>query len=194
MLVAMAGAMIELARGAQTASAAIGDHADVQQKMRVAADAIQHDLSVAGAGSALPAGGGPLARFLPPIRPSAGIAGDSDLSLRTGPRDHALHAETNAEADVVTATSSGLSIGGRAACAVATACGFQRDMRALVFDRTGPGLGYDVFTVADASGAFLTRATDEGTFSSTYTTSSPRGRSRRSYVLSWIDRIRRTSG
>ena len=80
MFVAMAGAMIELARGARMASTAIGDAADVQQKMRVAADAIQHDLSVAGAGSALPAGGGSLARFLPAIRPSAGIAGDSDIS------------------------------------------------------------------------------------------------------------------
>ena len=56
MFVAMAGAMIELARGARMASTAIGDAADVQQKMRVAADAIQHDLSVAGAGSALPDG------------------------------------------------------------------------------------------------------------------------------------------
>ena len=81
MFVAMAGAMIELARAAQMASTAIGDAADVQQKMRVAADAIQHDLSVAGAGSALPAGGGSLARFLPSIRPSAGIAGDSDISF-----------------------------------------------------------------------------------------------------------------
>ena len=43
MFVAMAGAMIELARGARMASTAIGDAADVQQKMRVAADAIQHD-------------------------------------------------------------------------------------------------------------------------------------------------------
>src|SRR6478736_6806243 len=42
-------------------------------------------------------------------------------------------------------------------------------MRARVFDRTGPGFGYDVFTVADASGAFLARAADEGSFSSTYT-------------------------
>jgi hypothetical protein len=45
-------------------------------------------------------------------------------------------------------------------------------MRAVVFDRTGPGVGYDIFTVADASGGFLTRATDEGTFSTTYTPTS----------------------
>ena len=75
---------------------------------------------------------------------------------------------TNADADVVSATSVGISIGGAPSCAAA-GCGFQRDMRALVFDRTGPGFGYDVFTVADASGAFLARASDEGSFSSTYT-------------------------
>ena len=172
MLVAMAGAMIALARGAQTASAAIGDLADVQQKMRVATDAIQHDLSVAGAGSALPTGGGALAQFLPPIRPSAGIAGDSDISYAPDRVTILYTPSTNADADVVTATSSGVSIGGTPSCLVAAACGFQRDMRAVVFERTGPGFGYDVFTVADASGASLARASDEGPFSTTYTSTS----------------------
>ncbi len=153
------------------ASTAIGDAADVQQKMRVAADAIQHDLSVAGAGSALPAGGGSLARFLPSIRPSAGIAGDSDISFAPDRVTILYMPSTNADADVVAATSAGISIGGAPSCAATAGCGFQRDMRALVFDRTGPGFGYDVFTVADASGAFLARAADEGSFSSAYTSS-----------------------
>jgi hypothetical protein len=171
MFVAMAGAMIELARGAQMASTAIGDAADVQQKMRVAADAIQHDLSVAGAGSALPASRGTFARFLPSIRPSAGIAGDSDISFAPDRVTILYMPSTNADADVVAATSAGISIGSAPSCVATAGCGFQRDMRALVFDRTGPGFGYDVFTVADTSGAFLARAADEGSFSSSYTSS-----------------------
>ena len=166
--------------------------ADVQQKMRVAADAIQHDLSVAGAGSALPTGGGALAQFLPAIRPSAGIAGDS-ASVRTGPRDHSLHAEHERGSRRCNRNERGMSVGGAPTCAVAAACGFQRDMRAVVFDRTGPGLGYDVFTVADASGAFLTRATDEGSFSTTYTSTATSSKSS-TIRTTWIDRMRRTSG
>ena len=55
--IATTSAMIQLTRGAQGAFVAMNDLVDVQQKMRVAADAIQHDLAMAGAGSALPDGG-----------------------------------------------------------------------------------------------------------------------------------------
>jgi len=169
MVVAMAGAMIELARGAQASSTAVNEFADTQQKMRIAAEAIQHDLSMAGAGSVLASGGGPLAQFAPAVRPAAGLAGDSDVTYAADRATILYMPATRAEADVVSATPVAMSIGGTPSCTRSTTCGFQDGMRAIVFDRTAPGRGYDVFTVADASTRSLTREADEGGFSTAYT-------------------------
>jgi len=169
MVVAMAGAMIELARGAQAASASVSSLADTQQKMRIAAEAIQHDLSMAGAGSVLPSGGGPLAQFAPAVRPAAGVAGDSDVTFAADRATILYMPATSAEADVVSVTPVAMSIGGTPACTRSVTCGFQDGMRAIVFDRSAPGRGYDVFTVADASAGSLTREADEGSFSTAST-------------------------
>lgn len=169
MVVAMAGAMIALARGAQAASASVSDSADAQQKMRIAAEAIQHDLSMAGAGSVLPSGGGPLAQFVPAVRPAAGVGGDSDVTFAADRATILYMPATSAEADIVSATPVAMSIGGTPACTRSATCGFQDGMRAIVFDRGAPGRGYDVFTVADASAGSLTREADEGGFSTAYT-------------------------
>jgi Tfp pilus assembly protein PilW len=169
--VATTGAMIELARGAHAASAAISDGAEVQQKMRVAVDAIQHDLSAAGAGSGLSSGGGSLVQYLPPVRPAAGVAGDSDVTYATDRITVLYVPSTNAEATVLAGSPGGLSIGGTPSCALTPSCGFERSMHALVFDRSGPGFGYDVFTVGDASPGLIVRASGEASFSSTYAAS-----------------------
>jgi len=168
-VVAMAGAMIELARGAQAASAAVSDAADAQQKMRIAAESILHDLSMAGAGSVVPSGGGPLGQFVPAVRPAAGIAGDSDVTFAADRATILYLPATSAEADVVSATPVSISIGGTPSCTRSATCGFQDGMRAIVFDRNAPGRGYDVFTVADASAGSLARKADEGGFSTAYT-------------------------
>ena len=166
--IATTSAMIQLTRGARGAFVAMNDLVDVQQKMRVAADAIQHDLAMAGAGSALPDGGGALARYLPVIRPAAGVFGDTDLSYAADRMTVIFVPQTTAEAAVVSASASSLSIAGSASCGGASGCGFSSGMRALVFDRTGPGFGYDVFTVGNVSGASMTRASDEADFSRIY--------------------------
>jgi len=166
--IATTSAMIQLARGAQGAFVAMNDLVEVQQKMRVAADAIQHDLAMAGAGSARPDGGGALARYLPAIRPAAGLSGDTDLSYAADRMTVIFVPQTTAEAAVVSASASSLSVAGSSSCGGASGCGFSSGMRALVFDRTGPGFGYDVFTVGNVSGASMTRASDEADFSRTY--------------------------
>jgi hypothetical protein len=160
--------MIQVMRGAHAAFTTMNDLVDVQQKMRVAADAIQHDLAAAGAGSSLPAGGGPLVRYLPPIRPAASVPGDTDLTYASDRVTLLFVPQTNAEAGIATSSASTLSIGGGPACARSADCGFSPDMRALVFDRTGPGFGYDVFTAGDVSPALIGRASDEGPFSRIY--------------------------
>ena len=92
--IATTSAMIQLTRGAQGAFVAMNDLVDVQQKMRVAADAIQHDLAMAGAGSALPDGGGALARYLPAIRPAAGVSGAAELQARLSQGARVAHSDT----------------------------------------------------------------------------------------------------
>jgi prepilin-type N-terminal cleavage/methylation domain-containing protein len=166
--IATTGAMIQVTRGAHAAFTTMNDLVDVQQKMRVAADAIQHDLTVAGAGSTLPAGGGPLVRYLPPIRPAASISGDTDLTYASDRVTLLFVPQTNAEAGVTTGSAATLSIEGGPSCARSPQCGFSSDMRALVFDRMGPGFGYDLFTAGDVSPASIGRALDEGPFSRIY--------------------------
>jgi type II secretory pathway pseudopilin PulG len=168
-LIALTGAMIELAHGARAASFAIGDMADAQQRLRVAAEAIQHDLLIAGAGSVEPAGGGPLARYVPPIRPSAGRPGETDMTYASDRISVLWIPETQAGAALAGSSSaSGLPIGGGPACATSPACGFESGMQAIVFDPTGPGFGYDVFTVEDASAGWISQTAADGTFSRSY--------------------------
>jgi prepilin-type N-terminal cleavage/methylation domain-containing protein len=170
-LLAMAGAMIELARGAHGAAQALGDISDVQQKMRVAADAIQHDLLMAGAGGGLGADEGPLIRYLPPIRPSASLAGESDVTYSSERITVLYVPQTRAEAEVAAGMSvdGPLPMGNGPACVVDPLCGFEDGMQAIVFDRTGPGFGYDVFTIGNASPGWIARSSGEGNFSQIYT-------------------------
>lgn len=169
MLVALTAVTIELARGARTASAVVGEMADVHQRLRVAADAIQHDLLIAGSGSADPSAGGPLTRYLPAIRPMAGRPGDTEVSYAADRIRVLWVPGTSAEANVTgSAGSEGLPIGGTPRCGASAACGFEAGMQALVYDRTGPGFGYDVFGVDSASAGWISKSPDDGPFSRPY--------------------------
>jgi prepilin-type N-terminal cleavage/methylation domain-containing protein len=172
-VLAMAATMIEVARNARTASSVLSDMADAQQKLRVAAEAIRHDLLLAGAGTTI----GPLGQFLPPIRPSAGLTGETDLTFATDRVTLLWVPPEAAEANVTGPAGSGgnLAIGNSADCSVDPTCGFEAGMQAVIVDRTGPGFGYDVFTVGDAFSGELTRASDGGAFSRAYTSSAQVG-------------------
>jgi type II secretory pathway pseudopilin PulG len=168
-VLALAGAMIELARGARAAAAVVAEMADVQQRMRVAAEAIQHDLAIAGAGADAPRAG-PLVRYLPPIRPYAGLAGESDITYGSDRISILTVPDVHAEAEVTGPMGGAgeLPVGRSAACALSPDCGFRQDMQAIVFDTGGPGFGYDIFLVGDASAGWLTRKSGEASFSRAY--------------------------
>jgi prepilin-type N-terminal cleavage/methylation domain-containing protein len=164
MLMVLTAAAVSLARAAQAASFAVGDMSDVQQRFRVAADVIQHDLSLAGAGNSR---GGPLIRFLPPVRPAAGIGGDTDVTFVPDRMTVLYVPDSSADAELgaAPATLSTLPLAGPA-CVLDPSCGFAAGMQALVYDAQGPGFGYDVFFVADASAGVLSRTS--GTFTRAY--------------------------
>jgi hypothetical protein len=169
-VLALTGAMVEMARSARAGCKALGDMADAQQKMRVAADAIEHDLMRAGAGTREGARAGPLTRFLPPIRGS-GAPTDGDLTFATDRITLLWVPDAAAEAAVTgpAGDASGIPVGGSTPCVVSPTCGFTEGMQAVILDGSGPGFGYDVFTVgATVPGAIWPAS---GSFSRVYDTS-----------------------
>jgi prepilin-type N-terminal cleavage/methylation domain-containing protein len=164
-LMALSATAVALARAARTASSAVSDMSDIQQRFRVSADIIQHDISLAGAGTGA---GGPLIRFLPALRPAAGIAGDTDITFAADRLTVLYVPQTAADAVLaaaVPATLTTLTVSG-VGCAHDAACGFGSGMQALVYDAHAPGSGYDVFVVGDASLGVITRTS--GTFARVY--------------------------
>lgn len=132
---------------------------DLQQRVRVAAEKLQRDLALAGAGPPHARAVGPLGSYLPPIVPA-----------RTGLRSPDV--ETSAFADRVSIVyvpsegwevplsapmpdpSSAAAIDAAApGCPRAGLCGFLESSRALLMDTSAPGAGYDIFTVTGATTA-----------------------------------------
>ena len=150
---------------------------DLQQRVRVAADKLQRDLAIAGAGAFLAPDG--LARYVPPIVPARTGLRSSDpelsavsdrISLFYVPDDGSqatLARDMSSPGDVVTlnAASPGCVTGGL--------CGFTDGMRALVYDPIGIGGGYDLFTITgivaiSPSECALSHGPPNGPFSQAY--------------------------
>jgi type II secretory pathway pseudopilin PulG len=153
--------LLRLAVTAQESSRTFGNVQDLQQRLRVAAEAIAADLLMAGAGplsAGWPAG---LAGVLPPIVPA-----------RTGARSP--DAELSHYADRVTilyvpesAPHSALRVGmgsadaplaideGSAGCTGDDTCGFAAGDLLLVVDGQETGAPYDLFTAVDADAGLV---------------------------------------
>lgn len=157
MVCALTATMLELQRQAHSAAAAVNDMADVQQRLRVAADALQHDLEIAGAGGDLPSAGA-LVQYLPPLRPFGGLTGETDTTYASDRITILSVPRTLAQAEVTgTMTSaSAIPIGQAPTCVLSPVCGFEQGMHAIVLDSGGPGFGYELFTVADVVPGWLT--------------------------------------
>ena len=134
--------------------------ADLQQRLRVAADALSFDVRGAGRGLSQGAGAGPLTDFLAPILPMRQGRRNPDpggtfrtatitlLSLDAG-------APQTTIAQPLGATSSTVLVNLDPGCPPADLnCGFRTGASVVVFDDTG---AYDTFTVTgvDAAGLHL---------------------------------------
>ena len=134
--------------------------ADVQQRLRVAADTLARDLRDAGAGLHQGANAGPLTDFIAPILPlrqgrrtpdAAGTFKSGTITLLTL---DAGAAQTTIAQPLVARSSIAL-VNADPGCPPADPnCGFRAGSTAVVFDHTG---AYDTFTVTsvDASGLHL---------------------------------------
>jgi type II secretory pathway pseudopilin PulG len=149
------GAIVQLLNPSRAAAQVQPEAQDMQQRMRVATDALFKELAVAGAGPYLGATTGSLGQFVPAILPrvlganapdAAGAAFDDRITIIHVP-DTASQTTTSAAladagAPLVVVQAPGCPI-------AAPACGFSADEEALVFDRLG---SFDLFTVSGVAG------------------------------------------
>ncbi len=158
--------LFQLAAAGQRITRAQPEAADLQQRVRVAADMIQRDLVMAGAGLAHGADAGPLVNFLPPILPQRTGARHPDPEVSFfDDRISILYVEGGDVAPPLVANMAG-SAGDvpvdvtAPGCPGAGLCGFQIGTRSLVFDAAGLGRGFDVFSATGITSGLAHGAPD----------------------------------
>ena len=132
--------------------------ADVQQRLRVAADTLRRELLNAGSGAVQGRNPGPLTDFLPPLLPyrqgrrrpdNVGTYLTETITLLRG---NSTAAQTTL-AQPLPARSSSVQVNLEPGCPPGDpVCGFKTGMDVLVFDGTG---SYDLFTILSLSGFSL---------------------------------------
>jgi hypothetical protein len=146
--------------------------ADMQQRGRIGAAAIGHDLLMAGAGPAATSLAGTLVRRFPPVAPyRRGQTDDARAGVFYRPDAISIIyvPDTRAEADVAHAVDLGreLLVDLTPNCGAAVhdrVCGFTVGMRVILFDARG---AFDLGTVSDVAGGRV-RVQYVGALSSTY--------------------------
>jgi type II secretory pathway pseudopilin PulG len=149
-LLTVVGSVFVLIDPSQSMSKAQPEVADMQQRMRVAADMIHKDLLMAGAGTYSGAIAGGLANFFPPILPykAGALSPDPELSYFDDRITIVYVPDTASQTNVrerMPQPSSEIKVTAEPGCPVDDAlCGFDVGMRVVIFDDTG---SYDVFTI-----------------------------------------------
>ena len=153
--------LMRLAVTAQDVTRTQTDAADLQQRLRVATDAIYSDLVMAGAGPSDGLWQAGLVSVLAPLVPArTGERGaDPELSHYSD-RISILYVPEPSAHTVLRVGMAGadapLVVDGDApGCASRDTCGFERGDRALVLDADGVEQSYDIFTVSDAQAGLL---------------------------------------
>ena len=151
-LMTVIGSIFVLVDPSQTTSKAQPEVADMQQRMRVAADMIHKDLLMAGAGTYSGAIAGGLANFFPPILPyKAGAQSPDPQKSYFDDRISIVYVPDTASQTYVATTmpqpSSEIKVTAEPGCpSKDQLCGFHEGMRVVIFDDTG---SYDVFTITE---------------------------------------------
>ena len=139
-----AGALLSLVMAGQTIARLQPEAADLQQRARIATQALAADLARAGAGLDAGVWAGPLASRFPPVTPSAD-GGVTIWYVASADGQGTLAAPLERDAIVAMLTVD-------PACA-GTTCGFAADSTALLFDGSGCR---DVARIESAAPAVLT--------------------------------------
>lgn len=146
--------VLQFAISAQDAVRTQTDVADLQQRLRVAADAIRHDLMLAGAGPSHGAWRGPLDGVFAPILPArtGALGADAELSYHSDRISIMYVPDTRAQTTLLSGMPSPNAPLVLAGCAAGT-CGFAPGDRALIFEPLNAAGAHEVFTVSAVGGA-----------------------------------------
>ena len=160
------GVLLQFAVSAHTSAGVQGETADLQQRLRVAVEAIRHDIILAGAGPTRGQPRGPLSRIFPPIVPAriGSTAADPELSFHSDRvgiiyvPDNA--AQTRVVSDMPSPGSPIVIDGAAAGCRPSSACGFTPGADVLIYEPTGAGGAHEVFSAGavDTAANMLTPA------------------------------------
>jgi prepilin-type N-terminal cleavage/methylation domain-containing protein len=179
--------MLYVAAAAQRLVRSQSDATDLQQRARIAAERLQRDLALAGAGPPHARSVGSLVNYLPPLVPArTGLRlADAEMSA-FGDRISIVYVpEDGWEAPLsaaLTDTAAPVPIDAAGVgCGDAGLCGFVESSRAMIVDVSGPGAGHDVFTVTGL-GAGLEHASPNAPLSRVYTAST-------SHVVPIVQRV-----
>ncbi len=147
--------------------------ADVEQRLRVAADTLTRDLVMAGAGSYAGQGAGPLARYFPPIVPyRRGAVRDDPAGTYRSDATTVLYVPPTATQTILAAdlssTAQTLTLGGGGCPGGQIACGFRQGDSILIYDEAGH---FDTFTLTNVTVDGMTVAVNKpaGAAPTTYT-------------------------
>jgi prepilin-type N-terminal cleavage/methylation domain-containing protein len=162
LIVVITGGVFQLLNPSYGTFQAQPEVSDMQQRLRVAADTLQKDFVMAGAGTYSGAMVGSLDNFFAPVLPHkvGTINPDAPGTFNANPLCPdtcaqavtimyvpATMAQTSLRTDMPT-PSAELKVNQQAGCPIddnhAALCGFEQGMRVLIFDPTG---AYDIFTV-----------------------------------------------
>ncbi len=150
--------MLYVTATAQRLARSQSDASDLQQRVRVAAEKLHRDLSIAGAGPTHVASVGPLANYFPPVVPAR-------LGIRTPDPDGSAFDDRITVFYVpdggwqaplllpLAAPDAAIQVDTTAAgCPGAGVCGFVEGTRAVILDPSATGAGRDVFSVTGVTG------------------------------------------
>jgi type II secretory pathway pseudopilin PulG len=155
LMLTMAGAAFAIMVPGLTGSSVQAEAADMQQRARVAGDALQRDLRMAGAGYTADADAGSLIRFFAPVLPRrvGRLAPDAYTVARADAIAIVHGAESLWHTTVSTPLAAGpgsLRVDARPSCPGARpVCGYTSGLDLLVFDGAGR---FDRFTVTSVAG------------------------------------------
>lgn len=179
-LLAVTGGVFSLLNPARGTFQAQPEVSDMQQRLRVAADMVQKDLIMAGAGTYSGSMVGTLDHYFAPILPHrvGTITPDTPGTFRANPQCPTTCASAITIMYVPTTTaqtsirdpmpneSAELKVEAQPGCPVGDdLCGFEEGMRVLIFDPSG---AYDIFTVTQVQDAALHLQHRDNKFTTAY--------------------------
>ena len=180
LLLIVTGSVFSMLNPAHGTFQAQPEAADMQQRLRVAADMVQKDFVMAGAGTYSGSMVGTLDNYFAPVLPHrvGTITPDAPGTFRANPLCPlscssavtimyvpTTTAQTTIRTDMPN-ESAELKVNAQAGCPVGDdLCGFESGMRVLIFDPSG---AYDIFTITQVQGDALHLQHRDDKFTTTY--------------------------